>query len=81
EYQAQIDELSRSIQDMLDEIANDILQTNAKDFASSLSESLVSAFEAGEDAAKAFEETVNDVLKNAIVNQLKKKFLEQQLQG
>lgn len=81
EYQSQIDELSRSIQDMLDEIANDILQTNAKDFASSLSESLVSAFEAGEDAAKAFEETVNEVLKNAIVNQLKKKFLEQQLQG
>ena len=30
---------------------------------------------------EAFEETVNDVLKNAIVNQLKKKFLEQQLQG
>lgn len=81
EYQEQIAELSRSIQDMLDEIANDLVQTNAKDFSTQLSENLVGAFEKGEDAAKAFEDTVNEVLKNAIVNQLKKKFLEQQLQG
>lgn len=81
EYQEQIAELSRSIQDMLDEIANDLVQTNAKDFSSSLAENLVGAFEKGESAAKAFEDTVNEVLKNAIVNQLKKKFLEQQLQG
>lgn len=81
EYQEQISELSRSIQDMLDEIANDLVQTNAKDFSSSLAENLVGAFEKGESAAKAFEDTVNEVLKNAIVNQLKKKFLEQQLQG
>lgn len=81
EYQEQIAELDRSIQDMLDEIANDIAQTNAKDFSAQLAENLVGAFEKGEDAAKAFEETVNEVLKNAIVNQLKKKFLEQQLQS
>lgn len=81
EYQEQIAELNRSIQDMLDDIANDLLQTNAKDFSTQLSENLVGAFEKGEDAAKAFEDTVNEVLKNAIVNQLKKKFLEQQLQG
>lgn len=81
EYQEQIAELDRSIQDMLDEIANDLVQTNAKDFSAQLAENLVGAFEKGEDAAKAFEETVNEVLKNAIVNQLKKKFLEQQLQS
>lgn len=81
EYQEQIAELDRSIQDLLDDIANDILQTNAKEFSNSLAENLVGAFEKGESAAKAFEETVNEVLKNAIVNQLKKKFLEQQLQG
>lgn len=81
EYQEQIAELDRSIQDMLDDIANDLLQTNAKDFSAQLAENLVGAFEKGESAAKAFEDTVNEVLKNAIVNQLKKKFLEQQLQG
>ena len=81
EYQEQIKELDRSIQDMLDEIAEDIAQTNAKDFSNQLAENLVGAFEKGEDAAKAFEETVNEVLKNAIVNQLKRKFLEKELQG
>lgn len=32
DYQNQIAELDRQIQDLYDEIANDILQTNAKDF-------------------------------------------------
>ena len=81
DYEEQIAELDRQIQDMYDDIAEDIVGTSAQDFASSLGDSLVDAFAEGEDAAKAFEETVNDVLKNAIVNQLKKKFLETQLQG
>lgn len=81
DYQNQIAELDRQIQDLYDEIANDILQTNAKDFASTLADSLTEAFKAGEDAANAFEQTVNEVLQNAIVNQLKKKFLENQLQN
>lgn len=81
DHQNQIAELDRQIQDMYDEIANDILQTNAKDFASTLADSLTEAFKAGEDAANAFEQTVNEVLQNAIVNQLKKKFLENQLQS
>ena len=81
EIKEQIAEIDRSIVDMYDDISADILQTTAKDFASNLANSLVGAFEKGEDAAKAFETTVNDVLKNAIVNQLKQKFLEKQLQG
>lgn len=76
DYQNQIAELDRQIQDMYDEIANDILQTNAKDFASTLADSLTEAFKAGEDAANAFEQTVNEVLQNAIVNQLKRSFLK-----
>ena len=81
EYKEQYAELGRQIEDMYDEISKDILQTDAKDFAGTLGDSLVEAFKKGEDASKAFEETVNEVLQNAIVNQLKKKFLEKQLQG
>lgn len=80
EFKEQYAELERQIADMYDEIANDILQTNAKDFASQLADSLTTAFKSGEDAAKAFEETVNQVLQNAIVNQLKRNFLETQLE-
>ena len=81
DFKDQYAELERQIADMYDEISNDLLQTTAGDFASQLADNLTTAFKAGEDSAKAFEQTVNDVLQNIIVNQLKKKFLEQQLQG
>lgn len=81
DYKEQYAELGRQIEDMYDAISKDILQTDAKDFTGSLGDSLVEAFKKGEDASKAFETTVNEVLQNAVVNQLKKKFLEQQLQG
>lgn len=81
DYKEQYAQLERDIQDMLDEIANDIVQTDAKTFADELGDALVQAFGKGEDAAKAFDDVVNNVLKNAVLNQLKKRFLEQQLQG
>lgn len=80
-YEEQIAELDRNIQDMLDEIAKDILQTTAKDMANELGDALVEAFGKGEDAAKAFDNVVQNVLKNAVLNQLKKNFLEKQLKG
>jgi hypothetical protein len=81
DYKEQYAQLERDIQDMLDEIANDIVQTDAKTLAGELGDALAAAFGKGEDAAKAFEETVNNVIKNAILNQLKKNFLEKQMQG
>lgn len=81
DFKEQYAELGRQIEDMIDEISNGLLQTTAKDFANDLGDALVEAFSKGEDAAKAMETTVNSVLKNLVVNQLKKKFLENQLQG
>ena len=81
DFKEQYAELGRQIEDMIDEISNDLLQTSAKDFANDLGDALVEAFSKGEDAAKAMGTTVNSVLKNLVVNQLKKKFLENQLQG
>lgn len=81
DFKEQYADLGRQIEDMYDSISKDILQTDAKDFAGSLGDSLVEAFKKGEDASKDFETTVNEVLQNAVVNQLKKRFLEQQLQG
>ena len=78
---AQQDDLKRQIDEITRQIADDLLQTNAKTFADNLGSALVDAFTNGEDAAKAFETTVNNVLRNVVINQLKKTFLEQQLQG
>lgn len=81
DFKEQYAELGRQIEDMIDEISNDLLQTTAKDFANDLGDALVEAFGKGEDAAKAMETTVNSVLKNLVLNQLKKNFLDTQLQG
>lgn len=81
EYQNAYKEAGQTIEDILEQIAQDILQTNAKDFANQFGDAIVEAFGKGEDAAKSFGGTVNDIMKNAVLNQLKKNFLEKQLQG
>ena len=81
EYREQIADLDRDIADMLDDITEDILQTTAKDFADELGDALAEAFGKGKDAAEDFEKTVNEVLRHAVLNQLKKRFLEQGLQA
>lgn len=81
EYQQQQIDIQHQIEDLYREMAEDMLQTTAKDLSDELGDALVKAFTSGSDAAKDFETTVNDVLKNIVVNQLKKQFLETQLQG
>ncbi|WP_312554881.1 tape measure protein [Empedobacter brevis] len=81
EWEDAIRDSKNTIQDLLEEIAEDVVQTNAKDLATELGDALVEAFGKGEDAAKAFGEVANNVLKNAVLNQLKKQFLEKQLQA
>ena len=80
-YREQYAELERNIADMLTSISDDLAQTDAKTFADELGDALVEAFGRGEDAAEAFNDVVNNVLKNAVVSQLKKNFLETQLQN
>lgn len=81
EWEDALRDSKNTIQDILEEIAEDVVQTNAKDLATELGDALVEAFGKGEDAAKAFGEVANNVLKNAVLNQLKKQFLEKQLQA
>ncbi len=81
EYKEQYEQSGRDIEDMLDNLSDDILQTDAKSFANELGDALVEAFSKGEDAATAFGDTVDNVIKQAVINQLKKTFLEKQLQG
>ena len=80
EWEEQIAEASRQIEDIIDEISKGITQTNAKELSNALADALVEAFEAGEDAADSFGKVANDVLKNAVKNALKLQFLEKPLQ-
>lgn len=81
EWQEQIAEYGRQIEDIIEEITKSITQTSAGDLANQLADALVEAFESGEEAADAFGKVANDVLKNAVKNALKLQFLEKPLQA
>lgn len=78
-WQQQIKDLGYAIEDTIESIANDVLQTSGKSFADELGDALVNAFSKGEDAAEAFGATTDKIIKQAVLNQLKKNFLETQL--
>lgn len=80
EFREQYAEAGRQIEDLIKEITESITQTSATELADELANALVEAFEGGENAAKAFGEVANDVIKNAVVSALKLQFLEQPLQ-
>lgn len=81
EWREQYAELGRQITDIIDEITQSITQTTATDLAGDLADALVEAFEGGEDAAKAFGEVADSVIKKAVVNALKLQLLEKPLQN
>jgi hypothetical protein len=81
EWQSTIDELTGQIEDITDNIAESIAQTSVKDLASELADSLVSAFEQGADAAEAMGDVIDNVIKRAVVNSLKLRYLEKPLEG
>lgn len=81
EYREQYKELGREITDIMDEITSSVTQTTAKDLAGQLADALVEAFEGGEDAAKAFGDVADDVIKKAVLNALKLQMLEKPLQA
>lgn len=81
EWQEQYAELGRQIKDIIAEITQSITQTTAPELAGNLADALIEAFEGGEDAAKAFGEVADDVIKKAVVNALKLQLLEKPLQN
>ncbi|MCT3674425.1 tape measure protein [Elizabethkingia anophelis] len=64
EYKEQIKSLDRQYQDLVDSIAKDFLQTDAKDMASQLTDGLVEALSKGESALDSLDKKSNDVFAN-----------------
>ncbi|WVX90417.1 tape measure protein [Riemerella phage vB_RanS_GDF21] len=76
EYRNQANEIDRQITDIIDKMKNDIAQTDAKSLADKMGDALFEAWQRGEDGAKAYEKTVDDVMRNAAKAALKQKLLE-----
>ncbi|WP_394811175.1 tape measure protein [Riemerella anatipestifer] len=80
EYRNQANEIDRQITDIIDKMKNDIAQTDAKSLADKMGDALFEAWQRGEDGAKAYEKTVDDVMRNAAKAALKQKLLEGPMQ-
>lgn len=66
EYEKQIAELDDQIKYFYEDLFSQEFDASLKDWSSSIASALVSAFAAGEDAAAAFDNSVNDIIKNLV---------------
>ena len=66
EYKAKIAELDDQIAYFAQDLANELFGIDLKGWADQIGDSLMTAFENGEDAAKAFKDTVQDIMRQVL---------------
>lgn len=75
-FNDQISQVNQQINDVIDNFKKSITTTEFKELADKLAEALIDGFSRGEDAAISFEKVVDDVMRNAVLNALKIKYLQ-----
>ena len=76
EYDRKMQELADEMAQVVDNLINNLLGGDAFQLADKLGDALFDAFSKGEDAAKAFGDTVDDVIRNMVKKLLIQQFLE-----
>ena len=79
-YDQQIKEMEQSIDDFAQTFLNDIYSIDIKSWASQLTDSIVEAWAKGEDAATAYHDKVQELIKDLTKNILSQKIMEIALQ-
>lgn len=79
DYKQQIHELDESIAHFAEDMANTLYGIDFKDWAEQLASAMVDAWASGEDAAEAYKDTVNDILKDLGVSMISQQILEPML--
>lgn len=79
-YDQQIKEMEQSIDDFAQTFLNDIYSIDIKSWASQLTDSIVEAWSKGEDAAMAYHDKVQELIKDLTKNILSQKIMEMALQ-
>ncbi|WP_430827296.1 tape measure protein [Chryseobacterium indologenes] len=77
----QINDINRQVEDLVTKFKESVTTVEFKDLSGKMAEALTEAFSQGEDAAKSFDKVVDDVMRNAVQNALKIKFLDQAAQN
>ena len=75
EWENQIEEINQKIEDLDQQMMETFAGTDVKSAIDEFADAIVDAYCSGEDAAKALGETTKKVLKNAVVEALKRNFL------
>lgn len=75
-FNNQISQIDQQLLDVMDNFKKTITTTDFKDLSQKLADALIEAFGQGEDAAQAFDKVVDEVMRNAVANALKIKFLD-----
>ena len=75
EWENQIEEINQQIEDLDQQMMEAFAGTDVKSAIDEFADAIVDAYCSGEDAAKALGETTKKVLKNAVVEALKRNFL------
>lgn len=75
EWEKQIEEINQQIEDLDQKMMETFAGTDVKSAIDEFADAIVDAYCSGEDAAKALGETTKKVLKNAVVEALKRNFL------
>ena len=76
DYQKKIAELDDKIANFTEDLGKELWGIDVKGWADQFSDALTTAWENGEDAAKAFEKTSNDIMKNVLNEMFKLGVLE-----
>lgn len=76
EYDRKMKELTEKMASYIDDMLSDLLGGDAIQLADKLGNALFDAFSKGEDAARAFEGAVNDIIRNMVKKLLIQQFLE-----
>lgn len=79
DYREQIAELNEQIRQYAKNLAKELYGIDISGWANKLGESLVTAFENGENAAEAFHKTVNDILKDIVKNMVVQDWIKPKL--
>lgn len=80
DYKEQLDELDDTIANFAKDMAKSLYEIDVKSWAKELTEAIVSAWAAGEDAVDAYKEKVKDLMKTLATNIVTQKIMEVALQ-
>lgn len=79
EWKQKIQELGEQAVTIINEMVEDIIGGSAADIAEELGNAFIEAFQDGEDAAKAWGETVKDIVSDVMKRMLVKQLLEERI--